>query len=75
MCATLLSPGHGGIARVARMTTRTLAEAGHPLNLLSLLDKVPVDISGIRAKSANGSKLQYLLRCHAASQVIAASDA
>ncbi len=60
---TLLAPGRGGIARVARMTARALVEAGLEIELLSLLDRHPVEIAGARARLAHGSKLRYLLLC------------
>jgi hypothetical protein len=34
----VLKPGQGGIARVARMTARTLLEEGVDADLLALLD-------------------------------------
>ena len=64
--ATLLAAGHGGIARVARMTARALIQAGDGVDLLSFLDKVPISIAGVPARRARASKLMYLLLCHGA---------
>ena len=49
---TLLSPGQGGIARVARMTARALIEDGHRATLLSFMDKEPISIAGVPARRA-----------------------
>lgn len=64
--ATLLAPGQGGIARVARMTARALAEKYANVEVLSYLDKDEVEISGANVRSARGSRLAYLAQCHLA---------
>jgi phosphatidyl-myo-inositol dimannoside synthase len=64
--STLMTAGHGGIARVARITARVLIENGNPLSMLSLLDKSPVEIEGQEVKSAHGNRLSYVAQCHAA---------
>ena len=66
--ATLLAPGQGGIARVGRITARALIEAGHPLELLTLLDQAPIEIAGTRARRANGSRIRYALMCELAAR-------
>jgi phosphatidylinositol alpha-1,6-mannosyltransferase len=64
--ATLVAAGHGGIARVARLTARALVEAGIELDVLSLQDSEPVDVWGRPARRASNSQLSYVLMCHAA---------
>ena len=49
LSAGLLTAGQGGIARVARMTAKALIEQGANIELLSLLDKAPVEIAEQRA--------------------------
>lgn len=61
--ATLLAPGEGGIARVARMTARVLVEDGHPIDLLTFLDREPVEIAGNKARSAKGNRVRYAALC------------
>jgi len=56
-----LKPGSGGISAVARMSARALIAAGARIDLLSLLDAEPVEIEGIGARLARGSKLKFLL--------------
>lgn len=64
--ATVLEAGHGGIARVARMSARALIESGARIRMVSLLDSKPVEISGERAQTAGGSRLGYAMHCHKA---------
>ena len=64
--ATLMAAGHGGIARVARMTAQALIEDGVDLSILSLLDEHPVKIAGQDVKSVHGNRLKYVAQCHAA---------
>ncbi|MFK5979031.1 MAG: glycosyltransferase family 4 protein [Rhizobiaceae bacterium] len=63
---TLLAAGHGGIARVARMTAKTLIDHGNDPTILSLLDETPVRIANKEAALARGSRFNYIARCHAA---------
>ena len=64
--ATLLAPGRGGIAAVARMTARTLAEAGADAALLSCLDEHPPEAAGAPARTARGSRARFAAELHAA---------
>jgi phosphatidyl-myo-inositol dimannoside synthase len=64
--ASVLTAGRGGIARVARMTARSLIDAGANVRVLSLIDDAPVEIAGVRAATARGSRTLYAARCHAA---------
>jgi phosphatidylinositol alpha-1,6-mannosyltransferase len=63
--ATLVA-GHGGIARVARMSARCLIETDHKVTMTSYLDRAPEAIGGIRASNAHASKLLFFLLCHRA---------
>ena len=63
---TLLEAGQGGIARVARMTAKTLIKHGDDPTIISLLDKNPVQIAGMEAVTVKGRRLSYIVRCHAA---------
>lgn len=63
---TLLAAGHGGIARVARMTAKTMIDNGDNPTILSLLDDNSVNIAGNEAATARGSRLNYVARCHVA---------
>ena len=63
---SLMTAGHGGIARVARMTARALIEDGNHLSMLSLLDETPVEVAGQVVKSVHGNRLKYVAQCHAA---------
>ena len=60
--AALLESGRGGIARVARMTAKTLLAAGYDLVMVSLLDK-PISIESRRVWTARGSKVAFAARC------------
>jgi phosphatidylinositol alpha-1,6-mannosyltransferase len=61
---TLLASGQGGIACVARMTARTLAEDGVRLNVLSFLDQSPLEVAGLPVRFAAGNRLKYGAMCH-----------
>ncbi|BGE83712.1 MULTISPECIES: glycosyltransferase family 4 protein [Methylosinus] len=63
--SALVAPGRGGIARVARMTARALAQSGaERVEGLSYLDRRTIDIAGLRMRPALGSKLLYALLAH-----------
>lgn len=62
----VLTAGHGGIARVARMTARALAGAVERLDMLALHDDGPIEVAGRRSSTVKGSKLAYAARCHEA---------
>ncbi|RBI69001.1 glycosyltransferase family 1 protein [Roseovarius sp. TE539] len=64
--AAVLEAGRGGIARVARMTARTLIEAGARTDIFALADAAPTDISEQRAGAFAGSKVRFAAACHAA---------
>ena len=66
LAATVLKPGQGGIARVARMTARALIEEGVSLDLLALVDDTPTEIAGRGSVAVNGSRVGYAARTHAA---------
>jgi phosphatidylinositol alpha-1,6-mannosyltransferase len=66
--ATHLAPGVGGIARVARMTARALIERGQVLDIVTLIDREPVEIAGLQARRARGSRLAYLALCQLAAR-------
>lgn len=59
------APGRGGIARVARMTARALAEEGADLKLASFLDAEPIRIAGADASLGRGKRWRFLASCHA----------
>ncbi|ADP72834.1 glycosyl transferase group 1 [Rhodomicrobium vannielii ATCC 17100] len=59
--ATLLRPGAGGISAVARMSARALIGSGVRVDLLSFLDTEPVEVDGVAARLARGSKFKFLL--------------
>lgn len=60
----VLEPGRGGIARVARMTARTLIEAGAPTHIGALMDSQSFEIAGQASWACGGSKLRFALGCH-----------
>lgn len=64
--AAVLEAGRGGIARVARMTARSMIEASARTDLLALVDKEPTEIFGRRSRAFAGSKPRYAAACHAA---------
>lgn len=63
---TLVEPGQGGIAVVARLTARALQSMGREVEMLSLLDEHSQKVAGIPCPTTKGSKLAYLLHCHKA---------
>lgn len=63
---TLVSPGQGGIAVVARLTARALVSMGLDVEMLSLLDEKPVEVAGVSCQMTKGNQLTYLLHCHKA---------
>ncbi len=60
-----LEAGHGGIARVGRMSARALIEVGYDVSMLTYLDGDGIEISGRPARFSNGSKMRFALQ-HAA---------
>ena len=64
--ATVLETGRGGIALVARMTARTLIDAGAGTDLFALIDRESTNISGRWARNFAGSKARYTAACHTA---------
>lgn len=64
--SAVLEAGRGGIARVARMTARTMIEAGARTDLFALADAGHIDISGQRARTFAGSKARFAAACHSA---------
>lgn len=64
--AAVLKAGHGGIARVARMTARTMIEAGTRADFFALIDNDPTEIAGRYSRAFSGSKARYTAACHAA---------
>lgn len=63
--AAVLEPGRGGIARVARMTAKTLIEEGAVTRLGSLVDQQSVNVGGQSSWACGGRKLRFALQCHA----------
>ena len=57
-CATI-EPGSGGIAKVARMSARSLIEAGYRTSVHSFLDEAAYPLAGQRARPAAGSRLKF----------------
>jgi len=66
MGGAYFAAGKGGIARLARLTTRALADMSLPLRIESYLDDAGVDVSGHPVHSARGDKLRFTLACHRA---------
>jgi phosphatidylinositol alpha-1,6-mannosyltransferase len=63
--SALLAPGRGGIARVARMTARALAQSDAArLEAASFLDTRVMQIDRLRAAPAYGSKALFALLAH-----------
>lgn len=58
-----LTPGMGGISRLARLTAFAVAKSGCDLSLLSLLDQQPVALDGVPARLCKGSKAAFAARC------------
>lgn len=61
--AALLTPGRGGIARVARMTARALSELGGSIVPISYLDSDRLEAGGVPVAVAAGSKLRFAALC------------
>ena len=61
-----VSPTRGGIARVARMSARAIIGAGIDLDVASYLDDADIEIDGVRAQAARGSKWRIAVACHRA---------
>lgn len=59
--AATLEAGRGGIARVARMTARALAEGGAMLTPLSYLDTGDLQFAGVPVACAGGGKLRFAI--------------
>lgn len=64
--AATLAAGHGGIARVARMSARALIEAGYEADLASYLDQPPFSFHGHEVATSRASKLAFAARVHLA---------
>lgn len=64
--AATLAAGNGGIARVARMSARAIAERGHPLMMASFLDKKPENFGTWSSAPSHNSKAGFAARCHLA---------
>ena len=64
--AASIGAGHGGLARLSRLTARTLASMTVDVAVLSLLDEVDSDLPVSYRASSRGRKLDFLVRCHAA---------
>lgn len=64
--AEILSPGLGGIARVARMSVRALRDAGYQVTASALLDESPQVIDGLHASTCQGSRARFALAAQAA---------
>lgn len=60
----MLQAGRGGIARVARMTARTLIEAGARTDLLALIDSEPTTIRDRRSRIFAGKRPRFAAACH-----------
>lgn len=65
--ASLLKPGAGGIARVARLSALSLAHSGCKLEVVSLLDGATVDLGRVQARALKGSRVAFLTAAWAAS--------
>lgn len=65
VAATTLAAGNGGIGRVARLSARALIEAGHPTDLLTLLDTPPLGFAGQKVRAMGGGKVAFAARCYA----------
>ncbi|EJW09780.1 glycosyl transferase group 1 [Rhodovulum sp. PH10] len=67
VAAATVEAGRGGIARVARMSARALAESRYSVTCISYLDQSAVELGGERSHVAKGNKLHFLALCQAAS--------
>lgn len=63
--ATLLEPGKGGIAAVARMSLSALRAKLPLVGAATLLDTTSPAIDGVALRCAHGSRVRYLVQCHA----------
>jgi phosphatidylinositol alpha-1,6-mannosyltransferase len=70
--AALLGAGHGGIARVGRLTALSLCESGANPKLLSLLDDKALAVGDVNVWRASGSKMTFALKC--LSQVVSGAN-
>ena len=61
--AATMTAGHGGIARVARMTVHALTDLGASVVPVSYLDKGSLEVAGAPAVCASGSKLRFAVLC------------
>ena len=61
-----LGPGHGGIARVARMSARALIESGADLELISFLDASKLKLHNHPVSGCRANKLTFAARIHMA---------
>ena len=66
LASTILEPGKGGIARVARMTTRAMFEEGVKATAIALLDRESHQLAGLTSQTAKGSRAIYAAACHRA---------
>ena len=64
LAAASLSPGDGGIARVARLSARTLMEGGSPPTMLCLGEAGAASVGGLKPVSAKGSRVRFAARCY-----------
>lgn len=64
--AAVLDPGRGGIARVARLTARSLIDGGAELDLASLHNQTPISIVNRMAAAMRGNKLAFAAHTHLA---------
>ena len=61
-----MEAGKGGLARLARLAAQALVEHGLDVSVVTYLDKTPLDIAGLRAITARGSKIRFAALSHAA---------
>lgn len=61
LCAATLSPGSGGVARVARLMLSAAAAAGVSTRGLCFLDEAVAPIDGVAITAAKGRKANFLL--------------
>ena len=66
VAAQYLRPGNGGIAEVARVTTKALARGG-PTSALACLEPEDFDIEGAPVRAYRGGRARFLLGLEAAS--------
>jgi phosphatidyl-myo-inositol dimannoside synthase len=58
--------GHGGIARVARLSARSIVRGGGDLAMAGLLDRGGLAVAGLPCQPAYGSKVYFALLCQKA---------